>query len=773
MFELATRCFLLCLLLTSATFAQLGPEPPGRGIAECAFASGFDAPVPDDWAEASVVFDDGTGSALFVGGHFEMIDGVEANHVAKWDGTSWSPLGTGLDDTVLDLVGYDDGTGPALYVVGFFEQAGGMPAEWIAKWDGTQWSSLPSTGLDAINRAARVFVYDDGNGDELYVAGSFEITGKQEYVAKWDGAQWTATGLDFSLSVFDGPLDFAVFDDGTGTALYAVGSFIGDGGTTPLAKWDGKEWTPVSLGLVGQGHGLAVFNDGSGDALYLAGYFRQQMGDPSLPMIKWDGTSGTLLGAGYTGGSGTALTTFDDGSGIALYLMGDFSQVGGVSASGLAKWDGTAWTFLQTGITPREEVGDLTVFDDGSGPALYVGGAFPRAGNSGASYVARWNGGWSRVSSPEPHHGLNGGVFSFATWDDGNGPALYAGGGFTNPGLTGSRNLGRWDGTSWQGLGAATNGPVNALAVYDDGGGSALYAGGQFNRANGVVVGNIARWTGTEWQALADGGTNGFIYALAVFDDGGGPALFAAGDFSFAGSAAAISVAKWDGTAWSSTGFVGSESRSLAVWDDGGGPALYAGGPDRVYRYDGGSWSDFGSTFAGTPRSLAVYGGTLYVGGDLESPGGGVSKWDGGDWVRLSNFNGTVYSIAAHDDGSGSKLYVTGNFQVIAPQVLLPEGPGPQDRVGSPNGLARWDDSQWESVLGGLTGYSGNGQLGGGRVLGAFSAVGAPNLMVGGYFSRAGGVVSNRIAEYSCIDADVFGDDFELGTTDAWSTTVP
>src|SRR5262245_50886863 len=37
-------------------------------------------------------FDDGGGEALFVAGTMTTIDGVAANGIARWDGTSWASL---------------------------------------------------------------------------------------------------------------------------------------------------------------------------------------------------------------------------------------------------------------------------------------------------------------------------------------------------------------------------------------------------------------------------------------------------------------------------------------------------------------------------------------------------------------------------------------------------------------------------------------------------------------------------------------------------------
>ena len=75
------------------------------------------------------MFDDGTGSALYVGGSFVTAGDVTANGIAKWDGAHWSALGDGLFAVgVRALTSFDDGTGPALYA--------GSPLNMftVAKW---------------------------------------------------------------------------------------------------------------------------------------------------------------------------------------------------------------------------------------------------------------------------------------------------------------------------------------------------------------------------------------------------------------------------------------------------------------------------------------------------------------------------------------------------------------------------------------------------------------------------------------------------------------
>jgi hypothetical protein len=92
---------------------------------------------------------------------------------------------------------------------------------------------------------------------------------------------------------------------------------------------------------------------------------------------------------------------------------------------------------------------------------------------------------------------------------------------------------------------------VYAVAVVDNGQGPALYIGGDFlTFLNQPRATRVAKWDGKIWSALASG-VNGRVQALAGFDDGSGPALFAAGQFSMAGDVRTNNIAKWDGNSWS------------------------------------------------------------------------------------------------------------------------------------------------------------------------------------------------------------------------------
>ena len=337
----------------------------------------------------------------------------------------------------------------------------------------------------------------------------------------------------------------------------------------------------------------------------------------------------------------------------------------------------------------------LCSWDDGSGRALYVGA-------SGGG-VLRWLGG-SSYAPVGALHGLDmtTHVASLVGFDDGSGPKLYASGHFSLspiPNLA-MISLARWDGSGWSSFGGGVEGHVAVLEAFDDGSGPALYAAGNLTGAGGTPVGRIARWDGAAWSPLGSGLAGGVgptppgVLDLEPFDDGSGPALYAAGNFTLAGGAPAGFVARWDGAAWSSVGpGLTRPQEALHVHDDGSGPALYATGHGaEVVRWDGASWTTIGG-----PSAPGLFGS---YGLDLET----------------------------FDDGGGPKLWVAGELDDFA-------------GIAQADTLAIWDGSGWSTVEDEVEDYV--------YVLGthdAGSGAGA-SLFVGGTFHRAGGIYSARLAE--------------------------
>ena len=219
--------------------------------------------------------------------------------------------------------------------------------------------------------------------------------------------------------------------------------------------------------------------------------------------------SGWTSGGVLPGLDDTAYATavYDDGSGPALYVGGCFTLVGDVAVNNIAKWNGTSWSPLGSGATNGIDgsVSALTVYNG----QLIAAGAFSTAGGASVNSIARWNGTfWSPLSSAAGN-GVNGGVGALAVYND----RLIVGGQFTSAGGVGVNSIAQWDGSSWSPLGSgASNGVsgsyplVEALTVYN----GQLIAGGRFYTAGGQVSFNWARWTGCPLPA-ADFNSDGHV----------------------------------------------------------------------------------------------------------------------------------------------------------------------------------------------------------------------------------------------------------------------
>jgi len=89
-------------------------------------------------------------------GHFQNAGGVVVNNVARFNGTSWVPLGAGLDSIASSAALLRDQT---VVVSGWFHSAGGVPANNLALWSPAGWAAVPGTGVEYVQG---VFETSDG-----------------------------------------------------------------------------------------------------------------------------------------------------------------------------------------------------------------------------------------------------------------------------------------------------------------------------------------------------------------------------------------------------------------------------------------------------------------------------------------------------------------------------------------------------------------------------------------------------------------------------------
>jgi hypothetical protein len=221
-------------------------------------------------------------------------------NIARFDGTSWHAIGNGHapDNTVWETgVGIDAEGGKVIYAGGLFLQAGSTAAKYIAAWDvdaGT-WKTV-GTGVNGEVRTVAT------NGTDLYVGGVF-----------------TTAGIYNAYNV---------------------------------AHWDGTEWTPLGSGTNAKVEVLRLCPNGAGGHdLYAGGNFTMAGGIAANRIAKWDGASWSALGSGCNAWVESIAFADNGAGGTDVYVGGQFTTAGGLPASGIAKWDGAAWSAVGGGLT--------------------------------------------------------------------------------------------------------------------------------------------------------------------------------------------------------------------------------------------------------------------------------------------------------------------------------------------------------------------------------------------------------------------------------------
>ncbi len=430
---------------------------------------------------------------LYIFGWINAISGVPVNGIAKWDGTTVSPLGSGAPDLPTAMTLAPSGR---VFIAGYHQEY--RPANpsspirgqyFVEYWDGSpyaQWEAITS-GLSSNVNALLLY------GGNLYVGGDFRFAGgvAANHVAKWDGTRWSALGQGTN-----GPVHALVLDD-LGN-IVAGGNFYSAGGVPAhnIARWNGTSWSAMGSGLSGPVYALAMDNEGW---LYVGGEFDFAGGSPSQGVARY--ALGSWVGFGSGPGIYVKALAVIDGN--SLFVGGTEPPNG---AGMVLQWDGFQWHLIGAG---DGDVLALALMPDGE---LLAGGNFiSMAGDSnsaiGADGVARWNGSTWTGMGPWP------GSVVATLKVDGSGN-VYAGG-LTPLGPNDFDTLARWDGTSWSFIGAGLWSPVHAIAL--DGDRIALgaqfgklFAGGAFRTAGNLPTNRIASFT-AEYAITASALAHGSI----------------------------------------------------------------------------------------------------------------------------------------------------------------------------------------------------------------------------------------------------------------------
>jgi hypothetical protein len=670
-------------LYAGGSFALSGGDPPAN-IAKWT-AEGWTAPVPglNGTVHALAVFTDDQGTALYAGGEFTVPSASRpALNLARWSGTAWEGCGI-VDNTVRSLTVCDTGTGPALFAGGDFNHAGGVASGHVARLSAAgDWSAL-SSGCNAPVLA--LTAHNPGAGVSLYAGGLFTSAGGQacDHLSRWNGSSWTPVGGGMLSG--SGP-DIVVralgsYDDGTGPALYVGGSFriprpFGEPAMLNVARWRGA-WEPLGQSLeVGSTFGLGVTSLGflqtpQGPRIYAGSDLYQHPSNPApiVSVMEFNGVSWSNMGGGIgNGGLVKAIAAADLGDGPRVVVGGNFTRAGPLSVEAVATWRNGSWEPLGRGVggTVRTLLHD----PEGLPPGVYVGGEFQNAAGVVSPCVARWDGQWHALGQGFP--GTNSTVYTLCAFDDGSGPALYAGGVFAASGPTALQNVARWNGAAWTGVGTGTNGPVYRLLPFYDGATRLLLACGSFTMAGGVPSVHLARWDGTAWWPIATQMSGSVLTMAAYAPPGMAPSVYMGGPFTSINSMSFPGFARWS----PSTGFHGVPGPFFPVGAICTGnvraPRLFVGGGSTALAegylgaWDGQAWAfttvpdpvEELAVITAPAESRLVFKGSRFVGGTRVSS---VRLWDGAEYSGTAHIDDdTVQALCQAPDGG---VLVGGSFR--------------------------------------------------------------------------------------------------------------
>jgi len=358
---------------------------------------------------------------MYAGGSFTQIGGIAANTIARFDGTNWHTVGTGVGANGQIMTIAVNGTD--VYIGGEFTEIDGVEANNIAKWDGTQWSAI-GTGANSW-----VYTMKFDNAGNLYAGGNFTtINGvSANYIARWNGTNWSSLNYGTNGTVYDIACE--------GTDVYIAGSFMRlYNGPDPdedyvyyryIGKWNGSEWSKISPGNGANGGCFAIESDGLGN-IYIGGFFGEVDGETIQYFAMWDGYEWSSPGNVLFNGSPYDIKAhFKD-----IYVGGDFTNIGGLTANCIAKWDGNAWESISNaGENGTNSVVECMDFDYATNSVI-IGGIFNSVNVLGANgaHIARFTDGsfTSAVAVPSAKSATNLGLTNFsANWRSVRGASTY------------------------------------------------------------------------------------------------------------------------------------------------------------------------------------------------------------------------------------------------------------------------------------------------------------------------------------------------------------
>ncbi len=650
---------------------------------------------------------------VIVGGRFT----VPGNNIALWNKRtlSWEKAGNGVWKNptqynypeVQGLVAMGD----TIVVFGRFSTAGDKPAAGFAILNTRTKDWSADTLLTG-------YVYDITKaGNELIVSGNFSIKGTPiRNLARLNNGQWSEFSNDTTMLP-------GVITEYKG-ALYSYVRFVNQNNYTTLARWVGNTWIPIFKTLYPAYSYYQIPIQGikaSNDFLYVYGSIDSvELSNGKMikggSLLRYDGKSWvTMIDSNFSSGINSITVEGND-----VYVAGEFSSIQGYNTNRIAKWDNASnrWSGLGSGINGDvygAKINALLVSDN----QVYAAGQFATAGSQNVNNIARYDQSsftWYPLGDAKTQAPNIIGIGIASVFNDMD--KLLVLGDFEYAGNKRLNSIGYWTGKDWQNLGtgiiggagytytgkprifSGANGLTNFSRI-----GTTMYIGGTFEQLGAMQCENIATYNEGNSECLGGGlsqsragSSSSYIFPASVRAmKSKDKYLYAAGDFTRAGSLPVQSIAQWDGTSWT---------------DMGGG-------------INGGSTSRF--ILAEDSSHTLIVAGNFYQAGTVAC--NGLVSWDGKDWKALGYTPGDtmayIYSMCVSPAG-----------EILIAGYLSQEG---YKGAGS---LVRLKDNKFEHI----TDIFLNGKNNGGI---SVMACKGDLLYVAGGFDHIGDIEANNVAVYN------------------------
>lgn len=434
--------------------------------------------------------------SVYVGGLFDLIEGVEANGIARWDGVRWHPLGSGVDSNVWDITEFGD----TLIVSGLFRSAGDREVNRIAGWKDGNWIPIGDGVVGWENQFDGRIDAVSSCGKNLFAGGLFHTAGSASAnnLASFNGENWNpvGTGADTRARAIHAVL-------GDGERLYVGGEFVRLEGRDAqnIAVLEDDEWRPLGAGL----NGIVLDLERDERHIYAAGCFSSTGESAAYGVAVWNGTEWTQLGEGLNWRGVPACASalqLHDGN---LFIGGLFDQAGHLPANNIAWWDGQLWNSLDNGLDGP--VYDIVVNTEG----IVAAGRFTVPNVSSTAPLAHWIGSsWKYFGE-----GSLGTAYALHQKTD----TLYIGGDFRELGGISSPGVAALVGDDWKTVGAGIDGTALTIADSDRG----IVVGGNFPVGGMEFPSHAARWDSTSgWQRIKINGIVNRIQKLSGAEYWGG-----------------------------------------------------------------------------------------------------------------------------------------------------------------------------------------------------------------------------------------------------------